>query len=517
MINRFLLFIFCLLLISSCSTDDSLEMSRSGEVSIRAYEVSGSDVSTRALVNEPITYQNYGSQRFYIYSVSEAEALEEYVPTSGVSGQLSPAVPGESLVWYNKTANHTFYGWTIPWGEEQYKKGANSQSIVTFVEQDYINMGITDRDQYFNCRLLERFIGAKTGPINYYSNGEIVDMNFQHLVSKIHVGPVRLISDDGTTSSNVNSKITFYQLPRTAIFDRMPEDGSAPKVIEDPLAEYGVTYSIGSPADLYVAPNQDFSKMQFSVHVETASGAKGDFFGDFRSVVFQRDGTDQPEWDNGKSPTILYAGEEMTINLTVSSGNAGTISVSIADWNVVNRGNATTYARKGLYTSSELKDMANKLGSASNMEEGAVDEIFDIYGVEEEGPDGKTERVIYVYEDLEIDGSQLPTTRDLILDGTGHTVQMKTTTHVVDIMDENGNITGTKNTTVFHVGNVRNIYITDTNGNLIFIDEDRRVWTMNPETQELEPTYIVLPELVSPYNSYYIDIEKGYYRLSGNN
>lgn len=508
-----------ILALTSCVTDELPDSAGSNDVTFLAYESIGDDVTTRAITYKPVTFQTYGDETFYIFSRSETDVLEEYKPTSGVSGQLSPVVPGESHVWFNKESKHTFWGWTMPWGDDTYQKGDNPQSTVSFVAKDYEDMGLP-RNEYFNCRLLERFVGAKTEPTNYISNGEIVEMNFQHLVSKISIGSVKLISDQGT-STNVNSTMTFYQLPQTAIFDRGTGDDTAPRIIPDPDAKFGVSCSVGSPTQLYVAPNQDFSKMEFSVHVETAAGGKGDFFGDFKSVVFERTNTDQPEWDAGKLPTILYAGEEMTINLTIRQGNAGTVSVSISDWNHVNRGNATGYARKGIYTSSELQDMFNKLSSAANVRDNPelVDDFFNLFGEEVEGPDGTIEKVIYLYEDAEVGNTQLPTSRFLILDGAGHTVKMRTTTHAVQERDENGNVTGTYTSTVFHVGNVRNIYITDEAGHTIFIDEDRRVWTYDPETEKFTPTNNVLPELNpnGSYNSYYIDPATGNYQLSGNN
>lgn len=501
-ISHWLPAILCLwmaMAVSSCASEDPSALSDNA-VAFHASISESRNVDTRAIEINPVTSGTYGNQTFYIYSHNDqTDNLSKYKVAAGVSGQLIADNEAEQLIWRNKTAQHTFSGWTMPWQTDDFTVGSDPQSKISFLQQDYIDMGFTNINDYLNCRILEKFIGAKTAPLSYQSNGQMVEMYYQHLVSKIHINPVKLVDNDGYTT-NVTATMTFYQLPQSAIFDRLPEDGSAPKVIHDENAKLGISCSVGATTTLYVCPDMDFSTMQFSVHVEGAAGTKGDYYGDFRSVIFKRTETEQPEWDKDKSPTVLYAGEEMTIELTVREGNSsGNMSVNINPWSDRGFRNATGYPRKGIFSDSELLDMYNKFGSDYTQE--TFDEMFDIYGEEVDG-----QKVFYLYEDGQMSHTRLPVPKEAVLDGTGHTVRLSPVTH---------DINGKKDREVAHVGRCRNIFITD-GTHIIYIDENFQIWTVDPDTLEMTKTQYVLPDINgTSYNSYYIDFETGEYQLSG--
>lgn len=486
-------------IVSSCSVEDE-PVKRNGEISFRASIRHADEVETRAIVYNPVTTNTYGKEMFYIHSqTAQQKNLAEYKVAAGVIGQLTAADPNRQLLWHSKNVNHLFRGWTMPWQTDTYKIDDEPRMKISFLAEDYEALGL-EREQYYNCRVLETFVGAKTDPLNYDSNGEDVEMYFQHLVSKIHINALKMVDNEGYTSEGVVATMTFYQMPQSAIFDRLPVDGGAPRVEMDPDAKKGVACTVGSPTTLYVCPGIDFSKMEFSVHIEGPQGTKGDYFGDFRSVIFKRTDTDQPEWDEGKSTTVLYAGEEMTIDLTIRDGNAGGISVNISNWSDRGFRNATGYSRQGIFSNSELLDIYNKFQDGYTQEE--VDEIFDLYGEEVDG-----EKVIYLYEDAQMSHTRMPMAKGLILDGTGHTVQLLTRKHDVN---------GKKDADVAHVGPCRNIFITD-GTHIIYIDEGGTIWTVNSETLEMTKTEHTLPPLEganAKYNSYYIDYETGDFQLS---
>lgn len=486
----------CCLAFVSCTSEEPV--ARNGEIIFNASVRGSTEIDTRAIEMVPVSLSTYGDEIFYINSQIEngPQNLSEYQVAPGHNGQLGPVDVTNSLLWRDKNSNHVFYGWTMPWQKDTYQIGQSTQSTIHFTQDYYKDLDLK-LEEYYNCRILEKFIGAKTNELNYLTNGEMVQMNYQHLVSKMHINPIQLVNNDGSSAENVNATMTFYQMPRTAIFDRHPEDGTTPpKVYQDADAQKGITCNVGNyVTTLYICPEIDFSNMQFSIHFEQGE-AKGDYYGDFKSVIFQREDTDQPEWDKGKSPTVLYAGEEMTINFTIRGGNVGGISVRIRDWNTRPQEYATGHARKGLYTDGELLSMYTYFNG--NYDEETFEQFFDMYGTLEEGENGETEKVIYMYEDCVISHTRMPVPREAILDGTGHTVTIRNSSE-----------------TEAHVGCCRNIYIT--NGtSTIYIDEDFNIFLVDQDTMELTPTEYKLEPvpLTGNYYSYYINFKTGAVRPS---
>lgn len=505
---------FCMLMgLGACSIEDQPESDQKKEVSLKASIDQGNEPRTRTVTYKPVTYTDYGHEPFYIYTKApNVEVVWPYNVASGQIGRLMPADESNKLLWYNQTTNHTFTGWTLPWGTDDWTVGKDTKTKIWFLGDKYREMG---ESNYLNCRVLEKFIGAKTEPLNYEDNGEVVDMYFQHLVSKIHIDPLILIENDGTTIEGLEAVMTFYQLPQWAFFDRLPTNGGAPVVIKDPEADLGVSCTIASQTTLWVCPEVDFSQMKFSIHIKDTNKGNSDYFGDFGSVVFQRD--EEDPWDEGKSSKILYAGEEMTIRLTVRDGNqGGFVTVNIAKWSDQGWRDATSHPRRGVYSGTEFQDLYNRFAGgqqSSSRPDGYtqedVDEVFEMFGQEVVNEDGEVERVIFIYDDITTPHRQMPfPSGDLILDGTDHTVtepdwQMK-------MEFPNGE---KKTCHVCRVCNCRNIYIS--NGtSTIYIDADGKIWLVDSETlQKTETPYTLPPEGVEFSNSrsnYYIDYETGF-------
>lgn len=467
-----------------------------GLVSFRASVRETDEVSTRAIPTVPVNNLTWGNEPFYfnmeLTDGRQGNAVYHIKP--GTEGQLYAPDSDNSLLWLDPYINHVFYAWTLPWTSEGFASGGPARTPVSFLEKTYQDLEF-EKDEWFNCAILEKFIGAKTQPLNYNTNGEYVEVNFEHLVSKININKVQLVSEDGTSNENVTATITFYQMPQSAIFDRRPADGGAPQVVHDPDAAQGITCLIGQPTTLYVCPGIDFADMQFSIHFEDGNSLKGDYYGDFKSVLFNRNDTSLGNWDKGKSRTVLYAGEMMTLNLTLRGGQVPGVRVDIKDWNTRPSRPGTGYPKKGIYSSSELLDMYNKFSSDYSQE--AVDEVFDIYGEEVNG-----KKVVHLYEDAVLGHTRMPMANELILDGTGHTVQITSISHTIN---------GVNYPYVAHVCCCRNIFITD-GEHIIYIDENYNIWLVDSETLEMRPSGNKLdpaPLEGTSYYSYYIDYETG--------
>lgn len=499
------------LALSSCVYDDQPDLGPK-EVVFSASLGKDGIVSTRALGEyKPVTAQVYGDEPFYIYTKAATgnEVVWPYKVAAGQLGKLTPKNDIDRLNWYSPTTEHTFTGWTMPWQEDTWKVGDNTETTVWFLASEYEKMGVGP-DSAMNCRLLERFVGAKTPALSYESNGEIVEMYYQHLVSKIHIDPLILIENDGTMLQGLEAVMTFYQLPQYATFDRIPLNDAAPKVIKDPNAPTGISCNIRSNTTLWVCPEMDFSKMQFSIHINDSIKGNSDYFGDFRAVTFTRD-PNEP-WDEGKSPTVLYAGEEMTLRLTVRDGNEGAfVSVNIAPWSDQEWRNASSFARKGIYNNTELEDFYKKFSTAGGgYSEENIREMFEKFGQTVEKEDGTTEEVVYLYDDVSTSHRQMPfPSGDMILDGADHTItqpkwQMKIS------------FPGSEEQTVCdvcRVCNCRNVYITN-GDSTIYIDGDGNIFLFNAETFVLTPTPYKLPPEGQQFSNsrvnYYIDFKTGF-------
>lgn len=439
---RYLFFILIGFCITSCQEERDVQEF----TELKFYGVLTEDktISTRDVVINNVTKEKFDTP-FYIRMETDNEVnCGIYEIPSGYEGRLT-SKSGVSLNWLNTTTDHTFYSWTLPWEEEDYLYDnlLVTRSPVSFLPQDYLGQ---------NCDILEKFIGVKEGPFNYRSNGEYVNLQYHHLVSKIVLDQITLITDKGETINDVRGSIKFIGLPQSGIFDRRPRNGKdSPEIILDEDYDTDVTFTFSNQQNsriFYVFPGMDISSLSFQIDLTTPQTYDGSFFGNFSSVNFKRPQDD--EWHKDKSPTTLYAGEVMHMSITLSQGKVTGISLSIDDWNTQDRSTGTTHDRNGVYSNKDLSEILSNNYSK--------EELKEIFGEEED------DRIIFrQYNDLDHSSSSLLVFDEGTLDGMGHTVSMKS---------NNNNVT---------LKNVRDIYITD-GTNTIYIDPDGYVWRQDKES-----------------------------------
>lgn len=436
-------------LLSSCREDDLAVSSPS--LSFRALIADDEAMGTRAPEFRNITAINYGSTPFYIRMETGNEILSGvYKASSLYEGRLDLADDSKPLSWRNLDSDHVFYGWTYPGKNDPiFEEGGNSSSEISFVPEDY-----GDNFQEY----MERFIGVKEGPVNYRSNGEYVELQFLHLVSKIVLKQITLIKENGSTENDVRGTMKIIGLPRIGVFERRPEDGMAPPQIlplEGSLKDVSFQFSNAtSSRDFYIIPGLDIPSLSFEITLTTPNNIPEIFYGDFSSVRFKRPLDD--DFHAGKLSNILYSGEIMSISVTLSQGKVTNVNVSIRDWSNQEKGTSITHSRNGIYKSEDLNEVLT--GSYTH------EELKDLYGEEDD------DRIIFrQYEDLDYSNSSQLIFDDSTLDGMGHTINMKST---------GGGVT---------LKNVRDVYITDGN-NTIYIDSEGKIWTVDAQTGKLTDT-----------------------------
>ena len=495
--KKYFLFITMVSGIFTACQSDGLDSLDDGEIQFKA-QIEGSNKTytrTNVTIND-VTTDEFPIP-FYIDMITgETSKFGIYQVTPGSKGSLSSKEGNSTLNWINATSEHTFYSWTLPWKEDN---GQESATILSFNENDNIYQGIENNK---NCAILEKFIGANKGPVNYMENGAYVDLRFQHLVSKIIIGQITLLTNDGGTimtpnragrwNPDMNGTMTFIGMPESATFYRKPEETvkEAPVVIknheEGNNSEVTYVFDELNPT-FYVCPDIDFSNIKFLINFSNSAYFKpGGYYGDFSNVKFERP---EYEWwdDDKKSTTILYAGEYMIINLTLTMGDASgpEMSVTINDW-VDYPALGKGYPKKGIFNQSQAQEFWNnsKGGSTANL-----DELFDKYGEEIDG-----EKVFPLYDDISFSQTYFPVPKGTIFDGMGHTITLNTST---------------ANTNPNRIGNCRDVFIQDKNGHMIYIDEDQNVYIVD-EYGHMEMTQKgPLDPLTGRNNYYIIDFETG--------
>lgn len=404
----------------------------------------------------------------------------------------------DSLNW-SSNDSHIFYGWTMPWIVDYIN---HSDSFVIKSSQNYLKDTtlISFRDNHpmyeqvtdnKNCKILETFIGAKTGPVNYVDNGEYVVMQFQHLVSKILIGTLRFstMDDKGNiTNHNVKGKMTFEGIPSEGLFIRQGPD--RPMVIAKPDAQQQVTYEVGAGAVLYICPDRDFSNVKFRITAESGVTDQGEFLGDFKSVTFQR--PDNDEWDNGKDAHTLYAGEMMTMNINLRQGTGVLFSTSITSWTDDPAREATAHPKEGIYDVTEMQHITSNFGNANYTREDE-ERICEMYG-------DTTTHEYKLYTDLDNLVHSVRAGKNHVIDGMGHTLNFSQ-----PFKDEsNGNIT-----IRVRITKMKNIYISDNEGHKIYIDDNFKIFIVKSDGT-MEPTEYSLDEYKDGNMEYIVNLETGY-------
>ena len=496
--------LFVAALLPSCISEQPSN-TNAGGVTFAAAIGKDVKVNTRAGITFNPVQSDYMGIPFYINAEvntagDKKNELAKYQVASGMLGRLAAMDGEDEILWYNKKDTHIFYAWTMPWqdDEEFLNKNPEAQSKISFLPSTYEDMESLSGEDRINCGVMERFVATKTQPLTYNINGELVEMYFQHLVSKIRINATRLLIGEWPNNRDeVEAYMTFLDMPQEGIFYRHPEDGRAPYVEKSGDAK-GVTCWIGGKTTtLYVCPEVDFSNMRFAIHFNDGHGNRSDYNGDFRSVIFKRPDEDLGHWDDDKKTTVLYAGEEMTINLVIRNDDAPNFTVNINPWTDRYR-DGISHAKQGIYTKTEVEDLYNKFAGGNYTPED-VQEVLDLFGVEENG-----EKIIYMYEDLEINHGHFPLDPAFILDGLGHVLQMRNTSRTF-------RSDGKKHEYCAQVPLCRNIFLTNGDGkHMIYIDDEYRIWKVNPDTLEMEDTGNKLPvPLPNGQKSYFIDYETG--------
>ena len=453
-----------------------------------------------------------------------------YVVAQGKEGRLDPKGTTDPLQWKDLTSAHTFYGWTLPWlkstadGEGTDKQqeidgfdgSDNNGKYLTVRFEDTTDETVNSQEGHAdNNSVLEKFIGTKAGPYIYTRHGKYVSLTFRHLVSKIRIGQIALVEPSGTVHKEIKAEMTFIGMPGKARFYPHPANNGHPVVLYDPEnmpQDGGVTYYIGNDFGksdyFYVCPELDFKNLGFKIKVKDSQfGDKGDYYGSFADVTFERTGTDYDS-ESRDDETILHAGEMMTLNIVLIPGTGPGISLVIEGWSTEDPEESIYRSNPGIYSESELREMLDAFLNQKNPGNGGTTEedikrLFDLYGEEKDiDGDGENEKVFPLYDNVDIssdkDGNIFPFPKDYILDGMGHTIYMKTN------RGWNSDFGDTK--TYFNIGPARDVWLSDASGNnKIYIDVQGYVWYYD-ESGELtkgDP----LPPLDGNYKSYDISVD----------
>lgn len=518
-------------IMESCMREDAvtLTLPENCNVEFSAILKDSYKVKTRTLDTLYVASSPF-SGNFYIELFTDTPAPGEsqsliatYKVPSGYEGILAPINEENQLEWQTLEGNHTFYSWTMPWydgysaaDETDDNFESTTWTNATEVSTDPVEIYFHDSpegpggyDIYKNNAIYSTFIGAVSGPYSYVGHGKYVDFTFRHLVSKININMLAIVKPDNSYNKDVVGDITFIGMPETATFYPHPDDGSAPYVEPGELNQNeGLTFFInnidqgtGSRNELYIAPEIDFSNIGFKINLNNLDyGQEGDYYGNFNDVVFVREGEDFDDV-NGRDSKILHAGEMMTLNFQLLPGQGPGVSVIIKNWDTESQHSAVNHPYQGIYTDEEFGDLINMFGKYNppsnyypNIPEEMM-EYFELYGITIEDD----QLVFPLYDNVNIDASVVSIFKSFIIDGQGHQLVMKT--------NRNQTFGGTP---YYNIGPVRDIYITDPDGNnSIYIDSDGFVYTFDQTTQDFVKTTHQLLPLEDGKYSYDINPQTG--------
>lgn len=384
--------------------------------------------TTRATTEETDTFELDNDPHwddFYIYMNIASEGYNQYgtyaVP-SNATGQFDftdiSADGATKLNWRNSSDTHQFISWNIP--------SFSDRSGTEFVEMSADNVtgkvhfcypearkengsSFKAADNFF-CRRLEYFLGTRTQPLVYDTNGVSVAMLFKHLVSKIEFENITLTQSDGSTKNifvhgwfpntdiYTSFEINFPDMPQTATlhtgigsgedFDPYIEaDANGVKGVKN----YGTVWS-GKGLYMYFPPFDFADYGDFVVTLTKKDGngntAAHKYYGSLQELI-KNNAFDDLE------RTGIAAGEFMKLNLHLADGKVTGVSAYIADWDDVDAGTYSVPVKKGVYSLDDLKDMAYEDAWADYADENGVIHIYNNIAVSEleeayEIPDGYT-------------------------------------------------------------------------------------------------------------------------------
>ena len=506
-----------------CSTE---KMDNPSDLSIDfgAQVRNNADVKTRALTTEYIESEPFDMD-FYIQLVCDPENGAPYKETgvytvpSGYKGRLNAKISNEALNWHDLTSPHTFWGWNTPWLENYTPENDPNPLTIEF-KNSIGKEGPDGFETNRNNLIYENFIGTKSGPYSYNTHGKYVDLTFSHLVSKIVIDMLQLTEAGGSIHRNIMADITFLGMPYKASFTPHPDGDGAPVVTwteNDVDLDAGVTYFIsnsprgdeGDGSDIfYVAPEMDFSQLEFKINVRDSRYADLDtYYGTFDGVKFERIAGEDHDLGEGLDDTVLHAGEVMHLYINLIPGVGPGLAIIIDNWNDEQETESQYHTYPGIYSDSEIKSIYDIFNSQTwenfCQELDNIERLFELYGYEDE----ETGQSIFrLYDNVTIDTSVFPIYRKYLLDGMGHIIFMKT---------NNGQPVGTNWGTVryFNVGPMRDVYLVEGN-NRIYIDGDGFVYTYNSVTGTYTRTENQLQELTGAQKSYDINCVTGQIKQS---
>ena len=482
--------IFGFLLVSCNNSEDDV-ISGSCNLTFISMVFEGANLTTRAPSSSSIDRKDFDLKFYIERKVGEEKKCATYIIPQNRPGALVSYANADSLNWMTATGEHLFYSWTCPWGEDSYKEDYIDGTRISFNQNDKMYEDVSDNK---NCKVLETFIGAKAGPVSYDKNGEYVELQFQHLVSRIYIQKLQYTytEEDGSVKYvDVNDgTITFTNMPAEAIFTR--EGDGRPVVKANPDGSMNATYSVGKGVWLYVCPDVDYSNVEFRINapsIKNDAGSYGEFLGDFKSISFMRD-LETDWWDNAHpGTTTLYAGEEMYLNMILRRGAGVVINVAISPWDTRGVREASAYPYLGIYDRSDLENFYNtfKDGYTDESEE----RMFATYGDQDD-------KEYKLYDDLTHTHARLPMGKKYPLNGMGHTITFSTT---------NSNSSSHGNNYV-GVPKVHDIYLSDGKGHTVYIDDNYKVFIVNEDGSMTETGFEMTP-LTGNNVKYYIDLETG--------
>lgn len=510
-----------------------------------------------------------------------------FVPTGGNGGMLQyKGDVDDTPNWCNIEDDHYFWSWTLPWEDPQPEVAPEpepdpepepepepddsgisraepetpetdeeyvpSYMPVTFKLQDTYMKEYTydtETDEWIpnegcwqNGKILETFVGAKSGPYNFRANGPEVPLQFRHLVSRISLRKLMFYGSDGTEHDEFQADITFINMPTQFTFyphpNRTDDDGeivpetivqglntNAAPIVEtdfnsaDPNA--GITFAFTNPTPLpedkmpfdeqsdlrdqfYICPEIDFSQVQFKVTLYEVADKytnRGEYWGDFSNIVFERDPgidydnpMDEGNPDSYKDDSkVLHAGEVMYFDMQVRQSGSGGGTIYLNGWTGRTRP-SLHYPHKGIYQSGQASDLA---GTGMTWPQ-----KFEMYGEgyldDRETPstpsyaDGHL-GVFHQYGDLDVGNrTTFPIDANYVLDGMGYILKFSPTS---------------TSTTTITIGKMIDIYI-EINDEMIYIDPEGFIKKYNPSTNTYVDTGYQI-DLNSSKASYSIDVKTG--------
>ena len=257
-------------------TFDGSDSVSAGEITFRANLDDGT-FATRSGATLPVTPDAFGETVFYIYErgfnnkdIPEEEnaMVRPYWVATAYQGQLNimpgyPAWSGEygALNWFLPGTEHRFWSWTWPLEDRDYSgvdlTTAPGDEVLIFIDSDFPSVAGNDdgktqktvrrtraddedpdapsgedgpeekpgvtRETWHNGEALERLVGAKTDrPYIFNQDGRYVPFTYKHLVSKIILDKFWLVDNTGATQKDLLARITFYGMPKRAMFFPQP-------------------------------------------------------------------------------------------------------------------------------------------------------------------------------------------------------------------------------------------------------------------------------------------------------